>query len=185
AMAVLTFLDLITPPLLLGLGLVIGVGVAFNLPSWQAIVPNLVPRGMLASAVALNSAGFNVARAVGPALAGVVFATFGAAVASGQAAVSVGPHFARLQRRPGRRAGARRCRVRHVRGGGGVRGKRRLLQRGDPGGRFGGPQPRPPRARAGASLLGDRPRVALRPLHAELRPPACIGRRLRRLLGGD
>ncbi|MFO7291525.1 MAG: MFS transporter [Actinomycetes bacterium] len=88
AMAVLTFLDLITPPLLLGLGLVIGVGVAFNLPSWQAIVPNLVPRGMLASAVALNSAGFNVARAVGPALAGVVFATFGAAVAFGVNAAS-------------------------------------------------------------------------------------------------
>ena len=48
AMAVLTFLDLITPPLLLGLGLVIGVGVAFNLPSWQAIVPNPC-LGMLAS----------------------------------------------------------------------------------------------------------------------------------------
>ncbi|HEX7097920.1 MAG TPA: MFS transporter [Acidimicrobiia bacterium] len=88
AMAVLTFLDLITPPLLLGLGLVIGVGVAFNLPAWQAIVPSLVPRGLLASAVALNSAGFNVARAVGPALAGVVFATFGAAVAFGVNAAS-------------------------------------------------------------------------------------------------
>ena len=88
AMAVLTMLDMMTPPLLLGLGLVIGVGVAFNLPAWQAIVPNLVPRGMLASAVALNSAGFNVARAVGPALAGLVFATFGAAVAFGVNAAS-------------------------------------------------------------------------------------------------
>lgn len=88
AMAVLTFLDMMTAPLLLGLGLLIGVGVAFNLPAWQAIVPNLVPRGMLASAVALNSAGFNVARAIGPALAGIVFAAFGAAVAFGVNAVS-------------------------------------------------------------------------------------------------
>jgi MFS family permease len=87
-MAVLTWLDLITPPLLLGLGLLIGVGVAFNLPAWQALVPNLVPRGMLASAVALNSAGFNVARAVGPALGGLVVATAGAAAAFGINAVS-------------------------------------------------------------------------------------------------
>lgn len=87
-MAVLTLLDLMTPPLLLGLGLLIGVGVAFNLPAWQALVPNLVPRGMLASAVALNSAGFNVARAVGPALAGLVVASAGAAVAFGVNAVS-------------------------------------------------------------------------------------------------
>lgn len=87
-MAVVTLLDAMTPPLLLGLGLVIGVGVAFNLPAWQAIVPSLVPRGMLASAVALNSAGFNVARAVGPALAGLVVATAGAAVAFGINAVS-------------------------------------------------------------------------------------------------
>lgn len=88
AMAVLTFLDMMSPPLLLGLGLMIGVGVAFNLPAWQAIVPNLVPRGMLASAVALNSAGFNVARAIGPALAGLVFAAFGASVAFGVNALS-------------------------------------------------------------------------------------------------
>lgn len=88
AMAVVTFLDAMTPAMLLGLGLLIGVGVAFNLPAWQALVPSLVPRGMLASAVALNSAGFNVARAIGPALAGLVVATAGAAVAFGVNAVS-------------------------------------------------------------------------------------------------
>lgn len=88
AMALLTFSGLMTPALLLGLGLVIGVGVAFNLPAWQALVPTLVPRGMLGSAVALNSAGFNVARAVGPALAGLVVAGAGAAVAFGVNAVS-------------------------------------------------------------------------------------------------
>lgn len=88
AMTVLSWLELITPGLLLGLGLLIGTGVAFNLPAWQALVPNLVPRGLLASAVALNSAAFNVARAVGPALAGLVVATAGAAVAFGINAVS-------------------------------------------------------------------------------------------------
>jgi MFS family permease len=89
-MAYLTWQGLMTPQLLVGLGLVLGVGVAFNLPAWQALVPNLVPRGMLASAVALNSAGFNVARAVGPALGGFVVAAAGAAAAFGINAVSFG-----------------------------------------------------------------------------------------------
>ena len=53
AMAVLTFLGMMTPPLLLALGLLIGTGLALNLPAWQALVPDLVPRGLVASAVAL------------------------------------------------------------------------------------------------------------------------------------
>ncbi len=88
AMAILTALGLITPGLLLGLGLVLGTGLAFNLPSWQATVPDLVPRGMVASAVALNSAGFNVARAVGPALGGFIVAVAGAQMAFGLNALS-------------------------------------------------------------------------------------------------
>lgn len=88
AMAALTALDLITPGLLLGLGLLLGVGVAFNLPAWQALVPDLVPRGMVASAVALNSVAFNVARAVGPALGGLIVATAGAQLAFGVNALS-------------------------------------------------------------------------------------------------
>jgi MFS family permease len=88
AMAVLTALDVITPGVLLTLGLVMGVGMAFNLPAWQSLVPDLVPRGMLASAVALNSAGFNVARAVGPAIGGLILATAGPALGFGLNAVS-------------------------------------------------------------------------------------------------
>ncbi|MDH5373924.1 MAG: MFS transporter, partial [Acidimicrobiia bacterium] len=76
-MATITHLDLVTPARLLGLSLLLGVGVAFNLPAWQAMVPDLVPRGMVASAVALNSVAFNVARAVGPALGGLIVATAG------------------------------------------------------------------------------------------------------------
>jgi MFS family permease len=78
AMAVLTFLDLMTPALLLTLGLVLGTGLALNLPAWQALVPDLVPRGLMASAVALNSAAFNVARAIGPAVGGALLAIYGA-----------------------------------------------------------------------------------------------------------
>jgi MFS family permease len=88
AMAILTATKLITPGLLLGLGLVMGVGVAFNLPAWQALVPDLVPRGMVPSAVALNSAGFNVARAVGPALGGLIVAAAGPQVGFGLNAIS-------------------------------------------------------------------------------------------------
>jgi MFS family permease len=81
AMAWVSATDRITPTLLLALGLVLGVGVAFNLPAWQSFVPDLVPRGMVASAVALNSVAFNVARAIGPAIGGLVLATAGAPTA--------------------------------------------------------------------------------------------------------
>jgi MFS family permease len=77
SMAALAYWDRVTPGLLLTLGLVLGTGLAINLPAWQAMVPDLVPRGLVASAVALNSVSFNVARAVGPALGGLIVATAG------------------------------------------------------------------------------------------------------------
>jgi MFS family permease len=80
-MAAVVYFDVVTPWLLLTLGLVLGAGLAINLPAWQALVPDLVPRGLVASAVALNSVSFNVARAVGPALGGLIVATAGADVA--------------------------------------------------------------------------------------------------------
>lgn len=83
AMAVLTYTDRITPPLLLGLGLLLGIGVSLNLPTWHALLPDLVPRGMIASAVAVQSAAFNAARAVGPAIGGVILASLGAAAGFG------------------------------------------------------------------------------------------------------
>jgi MFS family permease len=70
------------PVLLLGLTLLLNVGAAMNNPAWQAIVPELVPRSELAGAISLNSAGYNLARAVGPALGGLVVAAF-ASVAIG------------------------------------------------------------------------------------------------------
>lgn len=56
-----------------------GTGTAFIFPTWQAIIPDVVPRRDLMNAIALNSAQFNGARMVGPAIAGVVLAAFGAA----------------------------------------------------------------------------------------------------------
>ncbi|MEX1124449.1 MAG: MFS transporter [Acidimicrobiia bacterium] len=88
AMTIFTANDSITPGLLLGLGLVLGTGVALNLPTWQAMLPDLVPRMMIPSAVALQSAGFNVARAVGPAIGGALIATFGPAIGFGINAVT-------------------------------------------------------------------------------------------------
>lgn len=104
AMALLTFLDAISPGVLLGLGLLLGAGLALNVPAWQALVPNLVPRGLVASAVALQSAAFNAARAVGPAIGGFILVAYGAAVGFGLNALTyvvviavllvVGPHLA-------------------------------------------------------------------------------------------
>lgn len=75
------FADAITPPLLLAFGLLLGVGTAFNAPVWMAMVPDLVPREMVPDAVALNAVSFNAARAVGPALGGLIVAVAGPAVA--------------------------------------------------------------------------------------------------------
>ncbi len=78
-LAVVTFFDVTTPWLLLGLTFALGLGAAMNAPAWQAIIPELVSRADLPTAVMVNSAGFNVARAVGPALGGIVVAAAGPA----------------------------------------------------------------------------------------------------------
>ncbi|MGE8637677.1 MAG: MFS transporter [Achromobacter sp.] len=60
-----------------------GVGTALMGPTWQAIVPELVPKAELKTAVGLNSLGINIARALGPAVGGLLLAAFGAAAAYG------------------------------------------------------------------------------------------------------
>src|SRR5215467_13584744 len=72
----LTLTGLIGPGILLVLTGLLNVGAAMNGPTWQAIVPELVPREQLSVAIALNSAGFNLARAIGPALGGLTVAAF-------------------------------------------------------------------------------------------------------------
>ena len=77
ALALITLLGLATPAVLLLLTFALGLGAALNAPAWQAIVPELVPRSELPLAVSLNSVAFNIARAVGPALGGLVVAALG------------------------------------------------------------------------------------------------------------
>jgi MFS family permease len=69
----------ITATTLVAFTFAMGVCAAFLAPVWQAIVPQLVPRAELSSAVALNSVGINVSRAIGPALGGVIIVAFGIA----------------------------------------------------------------------------------------------------------
>jgi MFS family permease len=69
---------LLTVSALVGLTFLGGVGAALMAPTWQAIVPELVEKPDLKSAVALNSLGVNISRAIGPALGGLILAALGA-----------------------------------------------------------------------------------------------------------
>jgi predicted MFS family arabinose efflux permease len=80
-LGVLTLFHVVTPWILLAFTFVLGLGAVMNDPAWQAITPELVPAEHHAAAVAMNSAGFNVARAVGPALGGMVIAAAGSGTA--------------------------------------------------------------------------------------------------------
>ncbi|ROP74703.1 MFS transporter [Curtobacterium sp. PhB115] len=77
AMTVLTATGQMTPALLLTVTFLLGTASALQLPAYQALVPEIVPRAMITDAAALSSVGVNVARAIGPALAGVVIAQLG------------------------------------------------------------------------------------------------------------
>jgi MFS family permease len=79
--AVLTIGGFMSPWLLLALTFALSAGDAFETPSWRAILPELVTKDDLPAASALNGIEFNLARAVGPALAGVVIAAAGIATA--------------------------------------------------------------------------------------------------------
>ncbi|MDE3174728.1 MAG: MFS transporter [Pseudomonadota bacterium] len=66
-----------TPKLLLGATFLLGVGGALAAPAWVSIAPLLVPSRDLDAAVAANSTGYNISRALGPALGGLVIARVG------------------------------------------------------------------------------------------------------------
>ncbi|MFD4511129.1 MFS transporter [Streptomyces sp. NPDC058457] len=77
-LAVLAFLDALSPTALLLLTFLLGCGTALMGPAWQAIQPELVERERLGQAAALGAVNMNLARAVGPALGGAVVAAAGA-----------------------------------------------------------------------------------------------------------
>lgn len=81
ALGIMSLLCIVTPWTLLLLTFILGLGAVMNDPAWQAITPEVVSPECHAPAVALNSVGFNVARAVGPALGGIVIAAAGSAMA--------------------------------------------------------------------------------------------------------
>src|SRR5438105_1416193 len=76
-LAVATIMGLISPWLLLVLTFALSAGDAIETPTWRAVLPEMVKKEDLAAASALNGIEFNFARAVGPALAGLVIAVAG------------------------------------------------------------------------------------------------------------
>jgi MFS family permease len=80
-LTVVTFAGTMTPWLLLLLTLAISLGDAIEAPTWRAIFPELVHKEDLTPALALNGIEFNLARAVGPGLAGLIIAAAGVAIA--------------------------------------------------------------------------------------------------------
>lgn len=76
-LAALTFGGLTTPAVLLSATFVLGIAAALSAPVFQAIVPELVDKRALPDAIALNSLGVNISRAIGPALGGVIVAFAG------------------------------------------------------------------------------------------------------------
>ena len=80
-LSLLTWQEVITSWSLLGLTFAIGLGLVMHILTWQATVPVLVPAPQIARAIALGSISFNLARAAGPALGGILIATAGVWVA--------------------------------------------------------------------------------------------------------
>src|SRR3954449_1714706 len=87
-LALVAALGLLDATLLLSLTVLLAVGAALNSPAWAASVPLTVPRRSLTQALVLTSIGFNIARAIGPALGGLLLAVAGATAAFAANAVS-------------------------------------------------------------------------------------------------
>ncbi|MBN9286800.1 MAG: hypothetical protein BGO43_05400 [Gammaproteobacteria bacterium 39-13] len=125
-LAIITFWGKMTPELLLFLTFCLGAGAALSVPTWQAIIPEIVSAKDLYSAIILNGVAFNISRAVGPACAGIIIALAGSGAVFAINAVSFfGIIFAlkRWKRTPSestlpaeRLLGAIRAGIRYVRG---------------------------------------------------------------------
>lgn len=77
-LCVLSGFDALGPWGLVALTFALGAGLAMTFPAWAATTPELVPRADLISAIALNGIGFNITRAIGPAIGGFTVAAAGA-----------------------------------------------------------------------------------------------------------
>jgi predicted MFS family arabinose efflux permease len=91
AVVVLIATGAIRPWIIIVLALVVGVTDALSMPSFQSIVPSIVPREQIASGLALNSTQFNLSRILGPAIAGVLISSIGAVACFAVSAASYVP----------------------------------------------------------------------------------------------
>lgn len=73
-LGLITWNHTVTIPKLFLLTILLGIGAAIHAPTWQAIIPEIVPKEEFVPAIALGNVSFNIARAVGPALGGMVLA---------------------------------------------------------------------------------------------------------------
>jgi len=94
--------------MIIGLSLVVGVTDALSMPAFQSIVPSIVESKQIGTAIALNSAQFNLSRVLGPAIAGVAMARWGAVSCFGANALSYIPliltvYWIRVPHRPSSR----------------------------------------------------------------------------------
>jgi MFS family permease len=89
ALAILSLMHGVTVSWLLVLTFAIGIGSALTAPAWSAIVPELVPREDLVQAIAMNGIGYNLTRAIGPALAGFLILLGGSSLAFSLYAISI------------------------------------------------------------------------------------------------
>ena len=76
-MGAVALMGLMTPGRLLSLTFLLGIGSAVSNPAWQAITPELVPASDLPAALSLSGVSINIARAIGPAIGGLIVAASG------------------------------------------------------------------------------------------------------------
>ncbi len=88
ALTAVSLLGRLTPLTLLAFTFVLGAASALTAPAWQAIQPELVPREQIAAAAGLGGITVNGARAIGPALAGILVSFAGTSVVFGINALS-------------------------------------------------------------------------------------------------
>lgn len=73
-LALLSWAGYLSPIALLAVTFLLGVGVSFTIPTWQALLAEIVGRQHLTSALTLGSIAVNVSRALGPVFAGLLLA---------------------------------------------------------------------------------------------------------------
>lgn len=81
----------VSPWMVIVMSLIVGITDALSMPSFQSIVPSIVPPAQIPTGIALNSTQFNLSRILGPAIAGVLMASVGMAGAFAISALSYVP----------------------------------------------------------------------------------------------